>query len=130
MLEIRIERRSKIAILHCSGRIGAGETLERLREAVIRELGTRTVALDLAQVTAIDAAGLGLLLFLQTRAAGRGCELRLCAPSRQVENALALTRLDSVLTICSTAEIEPSLRPGAGAAHEHDDANCVLCRQG
>ncbi len=129
MLEIRIERRGKTAVLSCSGRIDIGEALTRLREAVISELGAATVVLDLARVTAIDAAGLGLLMFLHTRAAGRGCQLKLCAPSPQVSGVLALTRLDSVLTICSSDELDRKVEHAyARRTHEHNAAGCVLCR--
>src|SRR5215469_7138136 len=84
MLNIQTERRGKIAVLYCSGRIDIGEALTRLREAVICELGAPTIVLDLAEVSAIDAAGLGLLMFLHTRAASRGCELKLRAPSPHI----------------------------------------------
>ncbi|HEY6308630.1 MAG TPA: STAS domain-containing protein [Candidatus Angelobacter sp.] len=128
MFEIRIEHRGKTPVLHCSGRI-AGEALTRLRESVICELGAQTIVLDLALVTAIDAAGLGLLVFLHTRAAGRGCALKLCAPSPQVTRVLALTGLDSVLTICCASEIDRSQRASAASVrqHQHDDADCALC---
>ncbi len=118
-----------MAVLYCSGRIDIGEALTRLREAVISELGARTVVLELSQVTAIDAAGLGLLMFLHTRAAGRGCELKLCAPSHPVAKALAVTRLDSVLTICPAVELDHELHTYAGASHRHSHAGCALCGQ-
>jgi anti-sigma B factor antagonist len=126
MLNIQTERRGKIAVVYCSGRIDIGEALTRLREAVICELGAPTIVLDLAQVSAIDAAGLGLLMFLHTRAASRGCELKLRAPSPQIANVLALTRLDSVLQMGSIPGIDHSARASA----EHDDASCALCAKG
>jgi anti-anti-sigma factor len=128
MLDIGIEHRGNIAILHCAGRIDIGEALTRLREAVICELGARTIVLDLARVTAIDAAGLGLLMFLHTRAASRGCELKLCAPSPQVASVLALTRLDTVLTLDSATGFD-SRRAPASYTHQHEDVNCALCRE-
>jgi anti-anti-sigma factor len=126
MLNIRVERRGKIAVLFCAGRIDIGESLTRLREAVLYELGASAIALDLAQVAAIDAAGLGLLMFLHTRAAGRGCELKICAPSPQVASVLNLTKLDSVLAVCSAEEIGHFQH--SPAASVHDEANCTLCR--
>jgi anti-anti-sigma factor len=128
MLEIRTERRGKIVVHYCSGRIDIGGALTRLRETVVSEPGARTIVLHLARVTAIDAAGLGLLMFLHTLTAERGCELKLCAPSPQVANALVLTRLDSVLAVCSTPELDRALESGAGVAHQHLETDCVLCR--
>jgi anti-sigma B factor antagonist len=128
MLNIRVERRGKIAVLFCAGRIDIGDALTRLREAFLHELGARAIVLDLAQVTAMDAAGLGLLMFLHTRAAGRGCELKICAPSPQVTSVLSLTKLDSVLAVCSPEEIEHVRHSAFTSAPDHDDANCVVCR--
>jgi anti-sigma B factor antagonist len=128
MLNIRVERRGKIAVLFCAGRIDIGEPLTRLREAVLYELGASAVVLDLAQVTAIDAAGLGLLMFLHTRAAGRGCELKISASSPQVASVLKITKLDSVLSVCSPEEIEHFRGDPAASLPEHHDANCVVCR--
>lgn len=114
MLNIRVERRNETTVVHCTGRIDMGEALTRLRETLISELGSRVILLDLSRVTAIDAAGLGLLSFLHTRAAGRGCALKLVAPSPQVSNLLALTRLNSVLTIVTAAEARQAKQPSYG----------------
>src|SRR5215469_3644516 len=109
MLNLRVERHNQTAVVHCSGRIDMGDSLTRLREALITQMGAREILLDLSQVTAIDAAGLGLLVFLHTRAAGRGCSLKLLAPSPQVRNVLALTRLDSILPVVSAVEARRQL---------------------
>lgn len=111
MLNLRVERRNQTAVVHGSGRIDMGDSLTRLREALITQMGAREILLDLSQVTAIDAAGLGLLVFLHTRAAGRGCMLKLLAPSSQVSRVLAVTHLDSVLPIVSTVEARQLERP-------------------
>jgi len=111
MLNIRVERRNQTTVVHCSGRIDFGEGLTRLRESLITEMNSRVIFLDLSRVTAIDAAGLGLLSFLHTRAASRGSALKLVAPSPQVRNRLALTRLDSVLTLATAVEAREARQP-------------------
>jgi anti-anti-sigma factor len=125
MLNIRVERRNEGTVVHCSGRIDIGEGLTRLREALICEMGSRVILLDLGRVTAIDAAGLGLLSFLHTRAAGRGCALKLYAPSVQVRNLLALTKLDSVLTMATAAEARQLQQPLYDSTELHDDVACA-----
>jgi anti-anti-sigma factor len=125
MLNIRVERRNQTTVVHCSGRIDIGEGLTRLREALISEMNSRVILLDLSRVTAIDAAGLGLLSFLHTRAVGRGCALKLVAPSPQVMNLLALTRLDSVLTIATAAEARQLKQPFYDGAKLRDDMACA-----
>jgi anti-sigma B factor antagonist len=104
MLNIRVERRNETTVVHCSGRIDIGEGLAQLRDTLISEMNSRVIFIDLSRITAIDAAGLGLLSFLHTRAIGRGCNLKLVAPSSQVMHLLTLTRLDSVLTIATAPE--------------------------
>jgi anti-anti-sigma factor len=76
----------------------------------------RLVVLDLAEADAIDAAGLGLLVFLHMSAAIGGMELKLINPTQRTRKLLALTNLDSVLEICSPQDVE--WRP-SGAEHAH-----------
>ena len=93
------------------GRIVVGKELSKLRDAVLCELDQQTIMLDLVAVEAIDAGGLGLLVFLHTCAHGLGAELKLGARSAQVENMLKLTKLNSVLRLCSDAEIDSWFAP-------------------
>ena len=102
--------------LHCLGRIVRGEELTTLRNAALCELERQTIVLNLAGVEAIDAGGLGLLVFLHTCAHGLGSELRI-VPSAQVEKTLELTKLTSVLTMCSAAEIDGYLAPPPEDGH-------------
>jgi anti-anti-sigma factor len=125
MLNIRVERRNEIAVVHCSGRIDIGEGLTRLREALICEMNSRVIFLDLSRVTAMDAAGLGLLSFLHARTVGRGCTLKLVAPSPQVTHLLALTRLNSVLNIVSGAEARQLSESNSKSAQLRQDVACA-----
>src|SRR5438132_14059386 len=106
MLTTGIERKGRTTIIRCVGRIVVGKELSKLRDAVLCELDQQTIMLDLAAVEAIDAGGLGLLVFLHTCAHGLGTELKLGARSARVENILRLTKLNSVLRLCSDAEID------------------------
>lgn len=105
MLNIRIERTGETAILHCDGRIVVGSALSALREAVLCQLGKRSIVLDLSCVRRIDAGGLGMLVFLHTCTHGLGTELKLERPSAQVAEMLELTNLSSVFTIGPAAEV-------------------------
>ncbi|HEV2118258.1 MAG TPA: STAS domain-containing protein [Terriglobales bacterium] len=104
MLNIRIERTGETAILHCHGGILVGRSLSALREAVLCELGKRSIALDLSHVERIDAGGLGMLVFLHTVTHGLGTELKLVRPSAQVAELLELTNLASVFAIDPAAD--------------------------
>lgn len=99
MLQILVERSLDSALLRCSGRLVAGEEILRLREAVICEADKCRVQLDIAEVEAIDAAGLGVLVSLYTLGCVVGFEFQVRNPIRRVRKLLELTRLDSVLGV-------------------------------
>jgi len=61
--------------------------------------------LDLAEVTEIDAAGIGVLVSLRNRAKASGLWLKLMNLTPRVENLLELTRLRSSFEICSVREM-------------------------
>lgn len=96
MLHVAVEYSGDIAILHCVGRIVAEDEADVLKAVVMCEASRRVVLLDLAGVETMDAAGLGLLIFLQTKGYAVGFELQLRNPTRRVRELLKLTRLDSV----------------------------------
>ena len=109
MLSFTIQDLGDIRIFRCVGRITA-ESRNRLRDAVvaqtdIRRTGTRTVVLDLAEVTTVDAAGLGELVSLQTWAKAAGRELKLMNVLPRVESILELTHLQPAFEICSLGEM-------------------------
>ena len=91
MLTTGIERKGSTTIVRCMGRIVVGKELSRLRDAVLCELGQQTITLDLAAVEAIDAGGLGLLVFLHTCAHGLGAKFKLINPTQGVAELLRVT---------------------------------------
>ena len=97
MLRVITERLADTTILHCFGRIVAGAEAESLKGAVAREADKRQVIIDVGGVDAIDARGLGLLVFLQTLGYALGFELEFSNPAPRVREVLDLIRLDSVL---------------------------------
>lgn len=103
MLRIVTEHLEDTAVLSCFGRIVAGPEAESLKDAVAREADKRLVMVDLAQVDAIDARGLGLLVFVQTLGYALGFDLVFTRPTPRVQELLDLTRLDSVLEITRSA---------------------------
>ncbi len=90
-----------IVSLRCSGRIVQGDGTDDLLRAVISQQ-SRHIQIDLSRVTAIDAAGLGVLAQLAQWARDGNRSIELVNPSRRVRSALETTRLSSVLPIRST----------------------------
>jgi anti-anti-sigma factor len=103
MLKITSRSIGNAAVLRCVGRIVAGREVTVLRETVMCHLAKHSVALDLSEVTVIDANGLGTLVFLHTCAYGIGSELKLVGLSTHVRSVFELTNLLSVFETTSDA---------------------------
>jgi anti-sigma B factor antagonist len=108
MLKVRTTKFETIAVLYVQGKIVRSET-DVLRDAVLGQLDASVVVLDLAQVTTIDASGLGLMLDLRAVTESKGIEFRLKNVTKLVRQVLDITRLSSVFEI--TREIEAGEAP-------------------
>lgn len=93
MLSVTVEEFEQVAILHCSGRIVRGNETAILCAAVRRH--GRDIILDLANVDALDAAGIGAFISLQAA----GIYLTLKDPNVHVREVLRITGLESVFEI-------------------------------
>ena len=103
-LHVRTTKGAKDAtVLHVSGHLVVGEAAAKLQENVTRVAENRLIV-DLANVSAIDGAGLGTLVWLRNWAVSSGRKLSFANPSDRVLELLELTRLDMVLDICTTGE--------------------------
>lgn len=104
MLSLRIEKLGAVTIIHCAGRIVFPDVPE-LRIVLLRPLRPLTLVLDLVDIVAIDAAGLGMLVSLRTWAKQTGRILKLMNVTPWVERLLQLTKLKSEFEICSAREM-------------------------
>ncbi len=93
MLTITVEDIGEAVILHCDGGIERGNETTLLCRAMGQE--GRSIGVDLAEVDAIDDAGIGALVSL--RAAG--IYLKLMNPIQRVREILRATELDSIFEI-------------------------------
>lgn len=96
MLAVTVQDLGEVVILRCQGRMVRGDDTGILCSAVQQE--SRNVVLDLAEVEAIDAAGIGALVSLQAA----GIYLKLINPTPQVREVLKVTNLDSIFEICES----------------------------
>lgn len=103
MLRIDVQSAPSMVKLHCSGRIVLGVEAETLRCMAISR-PERRIVLDLQQIDAIDAAGLGLLVELHCRARQRAGTLAVANPSPCVRRLMTLTRLELVLQVTASAD--------------------------
>lgn len=96
MFTVTVETFAEAVVLRCRGRIVRGDEASLLCPAVRQE--SRNVVLDLREVDAIDAAGVGALIALQAA----GVYLRLLNPTQPVREVLRVTGLDSIFEICES----------------------------
>ena len=113
MLNVHVENLRGIAMLHVHGHIVIGPEIEVLRRSVLSQIGMSTVVLDLAQVSRIDARGLGLLLELREQLQLNGVEFLLVNVTSGVEQIFKISCLDSVFAIEEEEEVRSrnSLEP-------------------
>ncbi len=121
-MKLSLETRNygNVIIVHCHGRIvyrDEAAALSRLVGELLAHGGK--VLLDLSEVSSIDSAGIGELVFLHTQAQSQNVEMKYASPSPLVRELLGLTNVDSIL------EIHPSVGD-ALAAFEPAEA-CADC---
>ena len=93
MLTVTIEESEKNVILRCVGQIVRGCETALLCAAIGQS--DRNIVVDLSQVDAIDADGVGALISLQAA----GLYLQMMNPANAVRDILRLSGLDSVFEI-------------------------------
>src|SRR5215470_13893043 len=104
MLNIRIQKLGDATVLHCVGRITFPHAAV-LRTLTSPEPHPRRLVLDLANVTGMDAAGLGVLVSLRSSAMRSGGTFQLMNVNSKMGSLLEVTNLKSVLEICSAWEM-------------------------
>ncbi len=104
MLSITIDNLGDTTILQCAGRITIGHG-DELQNAVLLQVPVQRLVLDLARVSLVDAAGLGVLVSVRTLARTMSTKLKLMNLTQKVEHVLELTHLKSLFEICSVQEM-------------------------
>jgi len=90
------------------GQIVNGGT-ETLRRVVHSQSDVSTIVLDLAQVSTVDAGGLGVMLELREQVQSNGIGFKLMNVSKPVSRVLEVTHLDSVFEVTSGVEFFPAV---------------------
>jgi anti-anti-sigma factor len=110
MLKVQTRNFGNATVLCLQGQIVNGET-EILSQAFDSLSEPNAVILDLAEVTIIDAHGLGVLLELRARAQAKGVRFKLMNVPRLINHVLAISHLDSVFQITSRVKYTGSVSP-------------------
>jgi anti-anti-sigma factor len=86
----------RAASLECPPELIRGQE-DRLLTLLLPIIEHNDLVLDMSRVATIDAAGIGLLVFLRQYAERAGNTLMLINPSHRVQEMLSLVHLDDVL---------------------------------
>lgn len=105
-MKVSYEDHGPVALVIASGEF-SGDGSESLRRAATDRFaaGSRSIVLDLANVTLVDSGALESLLWLGEETARAGGALRLVAPQHAVREALRLTRLSDRFEIAESVEL-------------------------
>jgi anti-sigma B factor antagonist len=105
-----------VSIVALHGRIVLGEESNSLREKVKSLIGQgkKKIVLNMANVTYIDSAGLGMLVAAHVSAKAQGVALHLSNLGNKFHDVLQLTRLLTVFSVYNT-EAEAISRFGTGS---------------
>ncbi len=104
-LQATVQNLGDVTIIHLAGRLVRGEGCSKLRDAVLSQSDGDAIVLNLGQVDAIDAYGIGMLLRLQESARSRGTVFKLMNTVHQVHRVLLVTGLDRAFEFCSVPEL-------------------------
>lgn len=99
------ERDGGVAIVHLKGRlnmVSAGRLRDLISSSVAE--GHPRIAVDLTNVDFMDSSGLGALISGLKTTRQSGGDLRIAAPTEQVQLVLQLTNMERVFTAYGSAE--------------------------
>ena len=107
MLKVHAKRLDAVEVLSLEGHIITGNT-EILRHATQLASGVSEIILDLANVSVVDAHGLGVLLQLREQALAKGVHFELRNVNRPLQRIFEITRLDTVFNINRSFTYSPA----------------------
>lgn len=100
-MKIETERKGEAVVMKLSGRFTAAlrpEFIQAIAAVTAAGEGER-IEVQLAEVSYIDSAGLGMLVILRSKAQESGKPLKLVGPSGDVKDAFDITHFDEIFEI-------------------------------
>jgi stage II sporulation protein AA (anti-sigma F factor antagonist) len=98
MLKVHAKRLNAVEVLSLEGLLVTGNT-EILRTAMQLASGVSEIILDMANVSVVDAHGLGVLLQLREQALAKGAHFELVNVNSSLYRVFEITRLDTVFNV-------------------------------
>ena len=90
-----------VTVIGLSGKITIGEECKHLRETIRGQLseGTKSILLNLGDISYIDSTGIGELVSFFTSVSRQGGQLKLLNLTKKVHDLLQITKLVTVFDI-------------------------------
>ncbi len=88
-----------IMIIELGGRIAIGRESGQIEIAIVKALseGERKIVMDLAQVSAIDSTGIGIVAYCFGKASKSGAQLHVAGATGRVLEVFQITHMDQVI---------------------------------
>jgi anti-sigma B factor antagonist len=104
--KVRIRHVQGFTVLEVSGRITLGEGGVTLRDAIQEALktGTKTLILNMGEVTYMDSSGVGELTGAYVSAKNQGSVLKLVNLTKKIDDLMQVTKLATIFDLYSTEE--------------------------
>lgn len=106
MAKIKVEKQIGGVVLHLKGKFIGGDETDELKQilAEMSEKDEKKLIVNMADVTYLNSASLGILIAAHTNFAKRGGEIILCNIGKSIENIFVITKLTLVFKITDTLE--------------------------
>ena len=107
-----------LTILDLNGKIILGEGSVTLRDAIRKLIinGSKSILVNLGEVTYMDSSGLGELVGAYTSATNQGASLKLLKLTKKVHDLLQITKLYTVFDIYDDEESAIVIQDSASAS--------------
>ncbi len=95
-----------ITVVELSGRLNLGNTLQSIESAIHKLIdeGARKLVIDLASLTYIDSAGMGMLIGCNGRIEQAGGRMRIAGAKGMVASSFAVGHLERILSFHPDAD--------------------------
>lgn len=100
-MEIKVNKKGKVAILRCSGTLDADtmavfkkHTSDLFNEGVVK------LVLDATDLAFIDSMGLGAIISVMRRVREKDGDIKICGLNHDVEQIFEITRLNKLFDVC------------------------------
>ena len=105
-MDLKIEEKSNITIIHLRGKLFGGEFTNELNSTLHKLIdeGKKNYVLNLDGVTILNSSGFGTIVGTYTTIRNGGGQLKLTGLSPSISNLLSITKLNRIFQQYSTIE--------------------------